>query len=60
MAHKTNQAFKLSQSTKRMMATLPKGVRNEYKKTMIDAQVTEQVNKMRRKDREDTSDSTEG
>lgn len=56
MAHKTNQAFKLAQTTKRMMATFPKGVRNDYKKIMIDAQVSEQMNKMRRKERDDTPD----
>lgn len=47
---KTNQHFRLSQSTKRMMATLPKGTaRNEYKRIMKDAQISEQVNKLRKK-----------
>lgn len=47
---KTNQHFRLAQSTKRMMANFPKGeVRNEYKRIMKDAQISEQVNKLRKK-----------
>lgn len=47
---KTNQHFRLAQSTKRMMANFPKGeARNEYKRIMKDAQICEQVNKLRKK-----------
>lgn len=58
MAYKTNQAFKLSQTTKRMMANLPKGLRNDYKKIMIDGQMSEQVNKTRRKEKGTSTDES--
>jgi hypothetical protein len=39
---KTNGTFKLSKSTKRMMATMVNdGDRNHYKRMMIDAEVAE-------------------
>ena len=53
--YKPNQSFKMSQATKRMMANFDKGApRNDYKKIMIEAQVAEQINKMRKK-KDDTS-----
>lgn len=56
---KTNQNFKMSQTTKRMMANFDKGFpRNDYKRIMTEAQVAEQMNKMRK--RKDTpSDDVE-
>jgi hypothetical protein len=56
--YKPNQNFKLSQATKRMMANLDKGSpRNTYKRDMVQAQLAEQLNKMRKK-KDDTP--TEG
>lgn len=57
--YKPNQNFKMSQTTKRMMANFDKGQpRNDYKRIMAEAQVAEQINKMRKK-KDPTSNDTE-
>jgi len=43
---KTNKDFNLSKSSKRMLATLPTGVRGHWKKMMIEAEVLEKRAKL--------------
>jgi len=57
--YKPNQSFKMSQTTKRMMANFDKGFpRNDYKRIMTEAQLAEQTNKLRKK-KEPTSEGGE-
>lgn len=58
--YKPNQNFKMSQTTKRMMANIDKGQpRNDYKQIMIEAQLAEQLNKLRKKKEPTSSNSDE-
>jgi hypothetical protein len=43
---KTGKDFKLSKSTKRVLATLPNGVRGHWKYMMIEAEVAEKRAKL--------------
>jgi hypothetical protein len=43
---KTNKDFKLSKSTKRILATLPDGLRGYWKNMMIEAEVAEKRAKL--------------
>ena len=43
---KTGKDFKLSKSTKRVLATLPNGVRGHWKSMMIEAEVAEKRAKL--------------
>ena len=43
---KTGKDFRLSKSTKRVLATLPNGVRGHWKSMMVEAEVAEKRAKM--------------
>lgn len=43
---KTSKDFRLSKSTKRVLATLPNGVRGHWKSMMIEAEVAEKRAKL--------------
>jgi hypothetical protein len=43
---KTGKDFRLSKSTKRVLATLPNGVRGHWKSMMIEAEVAEKRAKL--------------
>lgn len=43
---KTNKDFKLSKGTKRILATLPSGLRGHWKNMMIEAEVLEKRAKL--------------
>jgi len=45
---KTNSSFKLSKSTKRLLATMPKAQRTAYKRMMIDAEISASVKPSKR------------